>query len=310
MDDRLRLRAMTDGDRAEVAELIYASINTWYRNHGLPEIFHGGPEVAEVFYDTYQALEPGCNVVAENTRTGRLMGSCFYHPRERHVALGIMNVHPNYFGCGVGRALLRYICDYTDNHGYKSLRLTQSALNLDSFSLYNRAGFVPRLAYQDMVVSVPAGGLGKSVLGMDRVRDARPADVPGLARLEEAISGVTREQDYRFIIDNRVGFWHSSVYEDERGIEGFLASCGHPALNMLGPGFARTEEQAAALVLRELDQYRGRTPVVVVPVERENLVRSLYGWGARNCELHFCQVRGGFQPFQGLNFPTFILETA
>ncbi len=307
----LRLRTITPGDRSEVAELIYASINTWYRNHGLSEIFRGGPEVTEVFYDTYNALEPGCCVIAENARTGRLMGSCFYHPRERHVALGIMNVHPNYFGCGVGKALLQYICDYTDNKGYKSLRLTQSALNLDSFSLYNRAGFVPRHAYQDMIVSVPASGLGKTLPESGRCRDARIEDLPAIQRLEEAVSGVTREQDYRFIIENQPGWWHASVFEDENGnVEGFLASSGHPALNMLGPGFTRTEEQAAALVLRELDQYRGRTPVVVVPAERAKLVHELYGWGARNCELHFCKVRGEFQAFQGLNFPTFILETA
>jgi N-acetylglutamate synthase-like GNAT family acetyltransferase len=222
-----------------------------------------------------------------------------------------MNVHPNYFGSGVGRALLQYICDYPDRNGYKSLRLTQSALNLDSFSLYNRAGFVPRHAYQDMLVSVPAAGLDKAAPGLNRCRDARIEDVPAIQRLEEAVSGVTREKDYRFIIENQAGFWHASVYEDKNGnIEGFLASSGHPALNMLGPGFVRTDEQAAALILRELDQYRGRTPVVVVPAEREKLVRELYGWGARNCELHFCQVRGEFQPFQGLNFPTFILETA
>ena len=306
-----RLRAMTTGDRSEVAELIYASINTWYRNHGLSEIFRGGPEVTEIFYDTYNAIEPGCCVVAENTRTGRLMGSCFYHPRERHVALGIMNVHPNYFGCGVGKALLQYICDYTDRTGYRSLRLTQSALNLDSFSLYNRAGFVPRHAYQDMMISVPGDGLGKTPPGIDRCRDARLEDVDAIKQLEDAISGVTREQDYRFIIENQSRFWHASVYEEPDGrVTGFLASSGHQALNMLGPGFARTEEQSAALVFRELDQYRGGTPIVVVPAERDKLVHTLYGWGARNCELHFCQVRGEFQPFRGLNFPTFILETA
>ena len=99
--------------------------------------------MTDVFYELYNSLEPGCAVVAENTETGRLVGSCFYHPREHHVSLGMMNVHPNYFGVGAGRALLRFIIDYTNNKGYKSLRLTQSAFNLDSFSLYNRAGFVP-----------------------------------------------------------------------------------------------------------------------------------------------------------------------
>jgi GNAT superfamily N-acetyltransferase len=306
----MRLRAMTADDRSEVAELIYISINHWYRMHGRPPIFQGGPGVTEVFYDVYQALDPGCSVVAENPRTGRLMGSCFYHPRKHHVSLGIMNVHPNYFGEGIGKALLQYIIDYTDRNGYRALRLTQSALNLDSFSLYNRAGFVPRCAFQDMFLPVPQTGMGERVAGLDQVRDATPEDVPAMAALEIDVSGISREEDYRYCIRNDFGFWHVSVYENMSGsIDGFLISCGHPAMNMLGPCVARGDDEAAALILRELDWHRGRTPVFLVPVERAKLVRKMYDCGARNCELHFCQVRGEFQPFRGISTPTFLPET-
>lgn len=307
----MRLRPMTPQDRSEVAELIYISLNFWYQTHGRPPLCSGGPQVAEVFYDVYDALEPGCTVVAENTRTGRLMGSCFYHPRQHHVALGIMNVHPNYFGCGVGRALLQHITDYTDREGYKALRLTQSAFNLDSFSLYNRAGFVPRCAYQDMFFQVPTGGLKATAEGADRVRDARLEDVPAMAALEMEVSGLTREQDYRYCIENGLGFWHVAVYQNPRGqIDGFMISSGHPAMNMLGPCVARSEVEATALILRELDRYRGRSPVFLIPVDRPKLARQMYEWGARNCEIHFCQVRGEFQPFRGIHMPTFLPETA
>jgi len=307
----LQLRPMAPGDQSEVADLIYASINTWYRLHGMPQIFQGGPEVTQAFYQVYSVLDPGCCVVAENTASGRLMGSCFYHPRKHHVALGIMNVHPNYFGLGVGRALLQYIIDFTDRNGYPSLRLTQSALNLDSFSLYNRAGFVPRHAYQDMMISVPPDGMTQRVAGLEHVRDATIDDVPGMAELEMDVSGVTREQDYRYCIQNDLGFWHVSVYESPGGrIDGFLISSGHSAMNMLGPGVVRTEEQAAALILRELSLHLGRSPVFLIPVERAGLVRQMYDWGARNTELHFCQVRGEFKGFNGINMPMFLLETA
>src|SRR6188474_1978448 len=114
MTNAPRVRTMTADDKYEVADLIYASINTWYRLRGMPQIFRGGPKVTEVFFDVYNALDTGCAVVAENPDTGRLMGSCFYHPRKHHVSLGIMNVHPNYFGLGVGRSLLRHIIDFTD----------------------------------------------------------------------------------------------------------------------------------------------------------------------------------------------------
>ncbi len=151
----MQLRTMTAEDRSEVAELVYLSTNYWYKVNRGYQVFSGGPTSTQVFVDVYNALEPGCTVVAVNTANGRLMGSCFYHPRRRHVSLGIMNVHPNYFGSGVGRALLDYIIEYTDRGGYPALRLPQSALNLDSFSLYTKRGFVPRLAYQDMIIQVP-----------------------------------------------------------------------------------------------------------------------------------------------------------
>jgi GNAT superfamily N-acetyltransferase len=300
---------MTPADRYEVAELIYGSINVWYEKHGRPPVFAGGPRVTEVFYDVYNALTPGCSVVAEHPDTGRLMGSCFYHPRKHHVSLGIMNVHPNHFGLGVGRSLLRHIIDFTDRQG-KPLRLTSSALNLESFSLYNRAGFVPRCAYQDMVIQVPAAGMRQPAPGADRVRPATPADVAAMADLEMHVSGIAREEDYRYCIANELGFWHAAVYENARGgIDGFLISSAHPALTMLGPCVAASEQEAAALIVRGLDQHKGRSPVFLIPVERDRLVRTMYDWGARNCELHLCQVRGAFKPLQGISMPTFLPET-
>ena len=162
-----------------------------------------------------------------------------------------------------------------------------------------------------MWLTVPPEGFKQDVPGVQHVRDAKMADVPAIAALELELSGVSREQDYRYCIENAGGFWHTSVFENEAGgIDGFLSSSLHPALNMLGPGVCRSEREGLALIKRELDVNRGRSPVVLVPVERENIVRQLYQWGARNCELHFCQVRGHFQPFKGINFPTFIMETA
>lgn len=307
------LRPMTDGDRYEVAELIYASINAWYLQHGRPAIFRGGPQVTEVFYEVYNDLTPGCNVVAVNPASGRIMGSCFYHPRDSHVSLGIMTVHPNYFGSGVGGVLLRHIIDYTESHGFKSLRLTQSAINVDSFSLYNKAGFVPRHSYQDMFLPVPLEGLPFTTDGLDRVRDATPDDIPAMAEIEREVSGITRELDYRYCLQNRRGYWHVSVIErpgSNRKLDGFLISSAHNAVNMLGPGVARDEASAAALLLRELDLHRGRAPVFLIPMDQAQLVRQLYQWGARNCEMHFCQVRGAFTPFRGVNMPSFLPETA
>ena len=307
----MHLRTMTSEDRAEVAELIYCSINTWYTRHGCPEIFRGGPSVTEVFYDTYNDLSPGSNVVAVNPENGRLMGSCFYHPRKQHVSLGIMNVHPNYFGRGVGRTLLQHIIEFTEQHNYPALRLTQSAINVDSFSLYNKAGFVPRYSYQDMLVSVPEDGFPPTLAETSQVRDATQSDVSAMAVLEEAVAGISRKIDYQYTIENVRGYWHVSVLEDTDGsLAGYMVSCSHPAMNMLGPCVAKTETAALALIERELNFHKGRMPVMLIPMEKQQMVRHMYQLGAKNCEMHFCQVRGEFQPYQGVNMPSFLPETA
>ena len=123
---KMRLRPMELRDRAEVTELICVSTNTWYQLRGRQRIFPCGPESTAIFFDVYESLDAGCGVVAENPGNGRLMGSCFYHPREHHVSLGIMNVHPNYFGRGVARELLQYILDYADRGSYPAVRLVQT----------------------------------------------------------------------------------------------------------------------------------------------------------------------------------------
>ena len=261
-----------------------------------------------MFCEVYEALDPGCCVLAEDETTGLLMGSCFYHPRPTHVSLGIMNVHPNYFGRGVARALLDYIIDFASGED-KPVRLVSSAMNLDSFSLYTKAGFVPRQAFQDMMIAVPEGGLDFDVVGKDRVREARLDDVSAIVDLEKFVSGIDRTKDFEYFIRNEAGIWHTSVYEGADGrIDGVLVSVNHPGSNMLGPGVMRSEAHVLPLVLAELNANKGRSPVFLVPVNSP-VVQALYAWGARNCEVHFAQIKGKFQAFNGVIMPTFMPET-
>jgi GNAT superfamily N-acetyltransferase len=303
---------MRPDERDAVAELICESTNRWYAARNMGPIFPGGPATCRVFPDVYEALDPGCCVVAEDEASGRLMGSCFYHPRETHLSLGIMNAHPDFFGRRVASALLQHVTDLADLRRLP-VRLVSSAMNLDSFSLYTCAGFVPRAAFQDMFIDVPADGFpaARRPKGVGRVRPATLADVEAMVALEVEIAHIARATDFRHFIENAAGIWHVSVIDraDVAGIDGFLASVNHPGTNMLGPGAARTEADAAALIAAELDRHRGRRPVFLVPVECATLVRTLYGWGGRNCEIHFAQVRGQFEPFRGVVMPTFMPET-
>jgi GNAT superfamily N-acetyltransferase len=305
------LRALRDDDVPEYADLLFSAFNAWWWKHGLCKDFYDcHPIDVSIFYKIYNDMSPGCSVAAFHKDTGRMMGACYYHPREYHVSLGIMSVHPNYGGQGVGRAMVDYILDYTKDNGYKACRLVGSAMNLDSFSLYNRSGFVPRLSYQDMMLDVPSGGMDVSVPGEHKVREAKLEDVQSMADLEMEVSGVTRLVDYPYWIKNSRGVMHATVYEnDQGGIEGFLNSVKCPAINILGPCVARSEEVAIALIRRELERYRGILTLFVIPTTKRKMVETFYEWKAFNVETHFKQVWGEFQEYRGVSLPSYLPET-
>ncbi|MEZ5324889.1 MAG: GNAT family N-acetyltransferase [Verrucomicrobiales bacterium] len=308
----ITLRRLLPTEWDEVAELIYLSTNAWYErnlNHG---IFTGPTSVARVFPEVYEAMDPGQCIVAVDGESGRLAGSCFLHPRETHFSLGIMNVHPDFAGRGVAGRILDEILRLADEAALP-VRLVSSALNLDSFSLYTRAGFVPRAAFQDLMM-LPGSGPIEPPPGTERIRPATMADVKAIADLELELAHIRRERDYAHFIENAAGIWRLSVIdsaEDPGSISGFLASVNHPGSHLLGPGIMRSDEDALALICAELNHHQsiGSNPVFLVPVDRPKLVQELYRRGARNCELHFCQVRGSFTPFSGVVMPTFMPET-
>ena len=276
------LRRLLPDEWDEVATMIFDSTNAWYQKNFSKNVFGGEPSAARVFPEVYEALDPGCCIVAECG--GRIAGSCFVHPRETHVSLGIMNVHPEFDGQGIAGKILREIISMAEAED-KPVRLVSSAMNLDSFSLYTKHGRPdPNVPIEE--------------------------SVGAMADLEMELAYIRREKDYQHFLENEAGIWHVSVIEGEAGgIDGFLCSVNHPGSNLLGPGVMRTEDDAAALLFAELDAHRGRTPVFLLPVDAAELVKTAYSWGARNCETHFCQVLGKFDGFDGIVMPTFMPET-
>jgi GNAT superfamily N-acetyltransferase len=301
---------MESADFDEVAELIYLSTNGWYERHLGHAVFQCDPSDCRVFPEVYEDLDPECGIVVENEKTGHLAGSCFFHPREMHVSLGILNVHPSYFGHGIAGRILNHIIEEAETRGLP-LRLVSSALNLDSFSLYSRAGFNPYAIYQDMILLVPDHGLDiEPDKSLPEVRPALPSDVDAMGKIEFDVSGISRELDYCYFIDNNSEIWQTMVSLDKDGeIDGFLVSVDCPASSMIGPGVARNAASAEALLIAQLDRFRGRQVVFLLPADETGLVSRAYEFGARNCELHFAQVLGDAQPVNGIVMPTFLPET-
>lgn len=306
------LRPLIAADHEAVAGLLHRSLVQWYQSRlGQGARFGDKAEPFRLFPEVYAALDPGEGLAAVDPASGALLGVCFVHPRRTHVSLGIVATAPEAQGRGVARALLVPALDLARRTG-RPARLVSSLLNLDSFSLYSRLGFVPHTLYQDLVLTVPAGGIAAPPPpGTDRVRAVTdPAEAGRLAAFELDLQGLHREQDYAFFLKNTVGNWRVWTMEGAAGaLDGFLVASHHPSCVMLGPGVARDAATAAALLWRALDAMRGLTPVFLVPSTAAALVHQCYAWGARNVELHAAQAVGPVPPARGIAFPTFLPES-
>ena len=288
----------------ELAQLLHASLDVWHRTHLNVDRFGTDWKPFGLTVDVYEELDPGCCVIVTDDK-GALAGSAFYHPRETHVGIGVVTVHPSSFGHGVGRMLMEEIIRVADG---KPLRLVSSAMNLDSFSLYTRLGFVPQALLQSMTLKVPAEGFPNAGT---RARPATLADVAAIADFEYRLNGIRKEHDYRFFVENKSGFWRLLVMEHSDGrIAGFLAASALPTDNMLGQGVAEDEATMLELLQSMMHQYfRDQTVAFILPSGRASLVRQAYAWGARNRETNILSVRGEAPPLQGVSLATFLPES-
>jgi len=292
----------------EAARLLHASLSDWYeKNLNQPGKFGARWQPMRIFPLVYEALDPGMAITACDDGSGELMGICFYHPRETHVALGIVGTAPEAGRRGVARAMVEEALSLASKAGLP-VRLVSSAMSLDSFSLYTRLGFVPHTFFQDMVV--PEWKSPPPPQGAERVRMASLDDAAAIADLEYRLHGIRRLKDYRYFLENREGVWSVWVSQAEGGgLDGFLCGLSTDGSQMLGPGVMEGEAQAQALIHVAHESRPDWSPVFLVPSAAPLLVSTLYRCGARNLELHVAQSKGPCQPMRGIGMPTFMPET-
>jgi GNAT superfamily N-acetyltransferase len=280
-----------------VAELLHRALVGWYETRlGQGSRFGDRSEPFRLIPKVYAALDPGEAIAAREANGGALLGVCFVHPRPTHLSVGIVAVAPEAQGRGIARGLLTRALARADELRVPA-RLVSSLLNLDSYSLYTRHGFVPEEVYQDVVITVPVGGLDlppsvRARVASVRVRQAEPGEAENIAAYEHARRGIHRPADHALFLANRVGDWRVWVAEDAAGaLTGYLVASVHPHHRAVGPGAVDDDVTAEALLLTALDAYRGGSALVLVPAAAAGLVAHLYALGGRNVELHVAQVR-------------------
>lgn len=311
MPETIAFTPLTAADYDPIASLLHRALVQWYESRmGQGSRFGDRPEPFRLFPEVYEALDPG-ECVTARTEAGEIVGVCFSHERETHIAVGIVATAPEAAGRGLARKMMAAVLEKARRLG-KPARLVSSLMNLDSFSLYTRMGFIPGTVFQDLVLSVPATGmLGDPPSGFDRTRAATAEDVGPIGEFELQQQGIRREKDFAFFLRNEVGSWRLFISEDASGsIDGFMAMSTHPGCTMIGPGVAENCAVAIALLWRALDELRGRTVVFLAPCAATEVIRTAYSWGARNVELHVAQSTAPISAATGIVFPTFMPETA
>ena len=293
----------------EAAALIHASTNAWYLKNTGRVAFGCEPSGCRLFPDTYHALDAGQCITATDDATGKLIGTCYLHPRETHIGVGIVNTAPDVASAGVASQMIREACAIADACGLP-LRLVSSASNMDSYSLYHRQGFVARQIFQDMLLPVPED---TSVLtaGIETgsVRLATIFDVPAIAALERELTGSYRPADWSHFVETD----HFSVLVDvasDGSIFGALNVTNHVANCTLGPAHARDEASVCRLLAAALPVVAGRTALVLVSPASTIVTKILYAWKARNADIHLLQVRGAYSTPYGVQLMTFLPESA
>jgi GNAT superfamily N-acetyltransferase len=311
MSETIDFTPLTAADHEPIARLLHRALVHWYESRlGQGSRFGDSHEPFMLFPDVYESLDPS-ECVTARTDSGEILGVCFSHERETHVSVGIVATSPDAGGRGIAKKMMSLVLAKAKRLG-KPARLVSSLLNLDSFSLYTRLGFIPGAIFQDLLITVPDTGLtAVAPAGIDHVREAVWADAPRIADFEQSQQGIRREKDFAFFVRNEVGAWRLLVSEAADGsVNGFLGMSTHSSCTMIGPGVAADEETAIALLWQALDGMRGKTLVFLAPCAAAKLVRTAYAWGARNVELHVAQSTAPVVGAKGIVFPTFMPETA
>jgi GNAT superfamily N-acetyltransferase len=304
----LSIRALTDKQDDEVAQLLHRSLTRWYETHLNQGARFGDSHLPFLHFPAlYRRIDPEHSLGAWLDQ--QLAGVAFIHPRETHVAAGIIATNPAFARRGIAKALVTKACNLADQLNLP-LRLVSSLLNLDSFSLYSRCGFRPVTIYQDVLLAVPPTGITVPELQGVRIAPANPEHAPEIAQRERELCGISRLSDHQALLAQTALPWEVLVARDSSNtLLGAVTFTRHPEWSMPGPAFAQDETVLSTLLLHALNHLKGRDIVTLIPSDARKLLASMYALGGRNIELHALQVRGEWKPPTGLSIPTFLPET-
>ena len=277
---------MQPGHAKELGRIYYDAFRDVTERHGVSIGSPNSPESAARMFD-FLTTKDRFAYPATLMVDGKLAGSAWLRLGDEVAAIEDVNVDPTTQSKGVGRALMQHMIDHAHQLGYKSVRLTQSAYNLVSLSLYASMGFEVKDTFVEMKAA-------PSAAPDETVRTMTEADLPVIERLSKNSYKVSRRREALSALEL---FGNCLVKESDSEITAYMtfADSGH--------GVAESVSDVLALVGEAARRFPEHAEFGC-PLSLGGLYKSLLEAGCRAVEFHTIMVLGEYEHPTGIWMPS------
>jgi len=273
-----------------VGTLVYESFREIAERHNFEPAF-GTPELAQFVVRLLAQTEGNESYLLEED--GRPLACNFGDERDEVVGIGPVAVAVDQQGHGFGRQVMEALIERSERNGFTSLRLVQSAYNMQSFALYHRLGFEVRTMLAIMKGRPPADEQPAQA-----IRDYTPADLDACDALHRDVMGFGRRHDLEMF----ASFATPVVVERDGQIAGYLTRFPGEDVFVMH-GVARDERALRDVIIGTAQAEDGDMAITIPSSQAETLRWAMAG-GFRLGELGSYMVRGDYQQPMGAWIPS------
>ncbi len=273
-----------------VGTLVYESFREIAERHNFTPAF-ATPQLAQLVIRLLAQTEGNESYLL--VEDGKPLACNFGDERDEVVGIGPVAVAVDQQGRGLGRQVMEALIERSERDGFTSLRLLQSAYNMQSFALYHRLGF----EVQDML-AIMKGRPAADEQPTDTIRAYAPADLDACDALHRDVMGFGRRHDLELF----ASFAPPIVVERDGQIAGYLTRFpGEDAFVM--HGVARDERALRDVIIGTAQAEAGQL-AITIPTSQAETVRWAMAGGFRLGELGSYMVRGDYETPDGAWIPS------
>ncbi|CAM6025697.1 unnamed protein product [Sphagnum balticum] len=252
-------------DLEELSNMAYQTYADYNKSVGVPiEVAFDSPQAAWTMLHLFITSSSRTGVVAVEESSGALLGAAFTTTGGEVSGVGPVFVDPTRQSKGVGKAIMQELIRKAKLSNPRSIRLSQTATNMTSFSMYANLGFIPVEGWMEFagIVTPKNAVIANSAVGLSPLTGAKVCqmeekDISACAKLHLEALGYDREEELREAHQKGFSTW---VVTQNDEIVAYTTG-----FNLLGHAVAKSEEALVFLFTEVSQQHKsGRLPAIHV----------------------------------------------